>query len=139
MRRLVALATVLALTACSQQNANTRAAEAAADSAAIAWLGLVDAGEYAQSWATSAQVFRNAISQQGWVSRVSAVRDPLGAVKSRRISSSRFRRSLPGAPDGEYVVIQFSTRFEHKAAATETVTPMKEPDGRWHVSGYYIR
>jgi hypothetical protein len=45
---------------------------------------------------------------------------------------------LPGVPDGEYVVIQFSTVLEKKAAATETVTPMKGPDGHWRVSGYYI-
>jgi hypothetical protein len=46
---------------------------------------------------------------------------------------------MPGAPDGEYSVIQFATSFRHKAAATETVTLMKDSDGRWRVSGYYIR
>jgi hypothetical protein len=53
--------------------------------------------------------------------------------------SAKFARSLPGAPDGEYVVIQFTTSFDGKAVATETVTPMKDPDGHWRVSGYYIR
>jgi hypothetical protein len=46
---------------------------------------------------------------------------------------------LPGAPDGEYVVFQFDTQFEHKRAAVETVTPMRDPDGSWRVSGYFIR
>jgi hypothetical protein len=36
-------------------------------------------------------------------------------------------------------VIQFSTSFERKGAATETVTPMKDADGQWRVTGYYIR
>jgi hypothetical protein len=45
---------------------------------------------------------------------------------------------LPGAPDGEYVVIQYETSFEKKAFAIETVTPSFEKDGIWRVSGYYI-
>ncbi len=47
--------------------------------------------------------------------------------------------SLPGAPDGNYVVIQFKTTFEHKAQAVETVTPMLENDGVWRVTGYFIK
>ena len=73
------------------------------------------------------------------MSKAAAVRGPLGAVKSRRVSSSQSTHSLPGAPDGDYVVIHFATSFEHKAEATETVTPMKDPDGHWRVVGYYIR
>jgi hypothetical protein len=110
-----------------------------AQSAALAWLALVDAGNYAQSWSTAAAYFKNALPQSEWVSKVGAVRGPLGAVTSRREASSRATSSLPGAPDGEYVVIHFTTSFEHKAEATETVTPMKDPDGHWRVVGYYIR
>lgn len=62
-----------------------------------------------------------------------------GAMKSRSVMSANFRRTLPGAPDGNYVVIRFAASFEHKAGATETVTPMEDPDGQWRVSGYYIR
>ena len=47
--------------------------------------------------------------------------------------------SLPGAPDGEYVVIQFDTSFTNKKVAVETVTPMKDEDGIWRVSGYYVK
>jgi len=46
---------------------------------------------------------------------------------------------VPGAPDGEYVVLRFETSFENKAKAIETVTPMREKDGTWRVSGYYIK
>ena len=47
--------------------------------------------------------------------------------------------SIPGAPDGEYVVIQFKTSFENKKSGIETVTPMLDKDGKWRVSGYYIK
>ncbi|MGH7422575.1 MAG: DUF4019 domain-containing protein [Candidatus Methylomirabilales bacterium] len=46
---------------------------------------------------------------------------------------------MPGAPDGHYVVIQYETSFEKKASAFETITPMREKDGKWRVAGYYIR
>jgi hypothetical protein len=45
----------------------------------------------------------------------------------------------PWAPDGSYVVLQFETRFEHKAAAVETVTSMLDRDGVWRVAGYFVR
>lgn len=111
----------------------------AAEVAAQAWLALLDAGNYSQSWSTAAKHFRDSIAESQWASRISAVRNPLGAVKSRSISSAKLEHSLPGAPDGDYVVIRFATSFEHKADATETVTPTKDADGEWRVSGYYIR
>jgi hypothetical protein len=47
--------------------------------------------------------------------------------------------SLHGAPDGEYLVIQFETSFSNKKSAIETVTSMLEKDGNWRVSGHYIK
>lgn len=52
---------------------------------------------------------------------------------------STYTKKLPGAPDGEYVVIQYESSFEHKQSAVETVTPMLDKDGKWRVSGYYIK
>jgi hypothetical protein len=111
----------------------------AAEAAAQTWLGLVDAGDYRNSWLASAKIFRDAVPQSQWVTRIATVRGPLGAVKSRRPSTVRIAHSLPGVPDGEYVVIEFSTSVEHKVRATETVTPMKDTDGHWRVSGYFVR
>ena len=110
-----------------------------AQTAALAWLALVDAEKYGQSWSEAALLFRSAVMQVDWVNAVTAVRAPLGALKSRTLKSANFTRSLPGAPDGEYVVIQFDSQFEHKASAAETVTPMRDKDGIWRVAGYYIK
>jgi hypothetical protein len=35
-------------------------------------------------------------------------------------------------------VIQYATRFE-RANVVETVTPMRDKDGSWKVSGYYVK
>jgi hypothetical protein len=53
--------------------------------------------------------------------------------------SAKYTRTLPGAPDGEYVVIQYSAAFEKRQSAVETVTPMFDRDGKWRASGYYIK
>jgi hypothetical protein len=113
--------------------------EAAAESAALAWLSLVDAGNYAQSWSAASTLFRQKVPESQWQSAAAGARAPLGSLKSRKVQSATLKNSLPGAPDGEYVVVQFASSFEHKASAIETVTPMKDVDGKWHVSGYYIK
>jgi hypothetical protein len=49
-----------------------------------------------------------------------------------------YRTSLPGAPDGEYVVMQFNTSYTQKKSAVETVTMVLDKDGKWHVAGFFI-
>jgi hypothetical protein len=107
--------------------------------AAENWLALIDKGEYAESWKEAAEYFKTAVSQDQWVNSLQAVRKPLGKLNSRTVKSKTYKTSLPGAPDGEYVVLQFTTSFENKKSALETVTPMKDKDGRWRVSGYFIK
>jgi hypothetical protein len=113
--------------------------EAAAESAALSWLGLVDSGNYSGSWSRASSFFRQKVSESQWQGAASSTRLPLGALKSRTLRSATLKSALPGAPDGQYVVIQFDSSFEHKVSAVETVTPMLEADGKWRVSGYYIR
>ncbi len=111
----------------------------AAVAAAEEWLTMVDDGKYVQSWKEAAQYFKNAVKQEQWEQSLQAVRNPLGKLISREVKSKTYTTSLPGAPDGEYVVIQFKSSFENKKSAIETVTPMMDKDAKWRVSGYYIR
>lgn len=113
--------------------------ETAAVSAAEKWLATVDAGEYSASWKEAAKFFRNAVKPEQWEQSMEAVRKPLGKLLSRKVQTKVYKTSLPGTPDGEYVVIQFETSFENKRTSIETVTPMMDKDGKWRVSGYYIK
>jgi hypothetical protein len=103
------------------------------------WISGIDAGKYSQSWKDAAGFFQTAITEGAWVSALEGVRNPLGAVKSREIRDLRKVNALPGAPDGEYFVIQFDTSFASKDKAVETVTFMLEKDGTWKAVGYFIR
>lgn len=107
--------------------------------AAEAWLSLVDEGWYIKSWREGATYFKDAVSQGQWLQSMVAFRKPLGKTLSRKLTSARYTTTLPGAPDGDYVVIQYQTSFENKLSAIETVTPMIDKDGSWKVSGYYIK
>ena len=113
--------------------------EEVAGQRADAWLALVDQGKYDQSWEEAARLFKGAVTKEKWREAASAVRAPLGKLVSRKLKSRQHSKTLPGAPDGEYVVIQYDSSFENKTEAVETVTPMLDPDGVWRVSGYYIR
>jgi len=117
------------------EDASVKTAEAAAS----AWLALVDAGNYAASWREASSLFKKQVNEEQWKSAVASARQPFGALVSRRLKSAKFLTSLPGAPDGEYVVLDYDTSFEKKKEAFERVTPMKDTDGVWRVSGYYVR
>ena len=112
--------------------------EEAAKRAALDWLALVDAMQYEASWEEAASLFKAQVSTTEWVKAVAAARRPFGELGARKLLSATYATSLPGAPDGEYVVLQFQTAFENKAQAVETVTPMFE-GAQWRVSGYFIR
>ena len=139
MKLTVAICATLLLAVTAAAATNTETPEGAAESAALAWLGLIDAGDYAQSWRSAASSFRQRISESQWETAAASARTPFGALKSRALRSATPKSTLPGAPDGQYVVIQFVSSFEHKATAIETVTPMMDADGKWRVSGYYIK
>jgi hypothetical protein len=110
-----------------------------AKAVAASWLVLLDAGQYADTWTQSASMFQAAVTQENWVNVVKPMRAPLGAVTSRTFKTAQFTRSMPAVPDGEYVVIQYNTVFENKAGAVETITPMRDKDGKWRISGYFVR
>ncbi len=106
---------------------------------AAAWLELVDRGDGRGSWETAASTFRSAVTPNGWSDQLGAARGPLGALTSRVLAVEQFMNGLPGAPPGEYAVQQYHAVFDGLHAVTETLTLVREADGRWRVVGYYIR
>jgi len=108
------------------------------DSAATSWLKLIDTGNYDASWQTASSLFQNAVSQTDWSKSIKAVRTPLGPVTKRLLASSKETTTQPGAPDGHYRILSYSTSFANKHSAVETLTLMQETDGSWRSAGYFI-
>ena len=133
----LSLAAIVSLSGCN--SASNPQAETAAVTAANTWLALVDTEKYSESWDEAAQFFKGAVEKEQWIQAMQSGRKPFGQNISRELNSKNYRTSLPGAPDGEYVVIQFKASFENKKSAIETITPMLDKDGQWRVSGYFMK
>jgi hypothetical protein len=107
--------------------------------AAEAWLALVDQGKYDESWTNSAAFFRSKVPQAAWKKQIESARALFGKFEKRRLKINHALTSLPGAPEGKYVLIQYDASFEKDKHLVETVTPMLDPDGKWRISGYFIK
>jgi hypothetical protein len=133
------LALPAAGTEAPEKQAGSEDAEKASQPGAEAWLALVDADNYAESWKQAAAIFKQALTADQWESAVKSVHSQTGKLVSRKLRTSEFTSSLPGAPPGEYVILKYDAIFENLKTATETVVPMKEKDGSWRVSGYFVK
>jgi hypothetical protein len=128
---------IISIIGCSPSS-NTEAENAALKSVK-AWLMLVDSEKYEESWDKAAGFFKGAVPKEQWRKSMQSARKPFGKNISRKVQSKLYLTSLPGAPDGEYVVIKFDSSFENKKKAIETVTPTLDKDGEWRISGYYMK
>ncbi len=128
---------VIAAVGCS--SSKTAEQETAAIASSGNWLAVIDNGQYADSWDDAADYMKNIMTKDKWEAVIKSVREPLGKVESRVVRGKTYTTQVPGAPDGEYVVIEYNTDFENKKGAIETVTPKLEADGTWKVSGYFVK
>ncbi len=139
MKRILSTA-LLGLLLCSAAFAQNEAEKRkAAEQSAQDWLALVDHGNYGQSWEEAASFFQSKVTKADWQHALQQVRLPLGAAGNRSLMGSMYETDLPDAPKGEYVVIQYKTEFAGKNQFIETITPMLDKDGKWRVSGYFIK
>ena len=137
--RISAFTFLLIILATSSAVAFAQKPEDLAPQSAEKWLALVDSGNDAESWQQAASLFKAHVTKDQWSSMIASARDPLGKLLSRKLKNAQYTKTLPGLPDGDYVVVQYDASFEHKQSAVETVTPMLDKDGQWRVSGYFIK
>lgn len=121
------------LAAQTQTSTNVGLSQPASAASAREWLALIDARNWNDSWHQAGSMFRSQISQQGWAATIAPVRNPLGAPTSRSIGKVTKTTSLPGAPSGEYELLEFQTNFLRTAAVQSKplFLPKKLPIGVW--------
>ena len=138
MKRILSIA-MLALLMCSTTFAQDHTAkQEAAKQSAQSWLALMDRGDYGASWQEASPFLQSKISKTDWETALKQARAPLGVAGSRTLLVAEFQTDLPNAPKGAYV-IQYKTEFVGKGPFVETITPMLDNDGKWRVSGYFIK
>ena len=139
MNRRTSLALLLAFPTLPSVLLAASEVDAATRTAAAEWLQRIDTANYSASWEAAASMFKAAVSVQAWEKAAQSVCGPLGAVRKRTERSASPTNSLPGVPEGKYVVVQYDTAFENKPAAVETLTLAQDRDGSWRVAGYFIK
>ena len=137
MKALRSAALVLALAfavhAPAQEEVDVKPALASAE----AWVALLDAGRYGEGWDQTTLALQDAIPRPSWEISMVASREKLGQMLGRKLRSATFTRGK--APENDYVVIEYDTRFEQRPFTVEVVTPLRGADGAWKVSNYIIR
>lgn len=117
----------------------TAAQEEAGRLAAQGWLLLLDRRDWGTAWDGSSAVFRQNVPLPNWMDAIPKLRDPFGGLVERTVADVGYRTTLPGRPDGEYVTVIFVSKFAKKDGVEEMVTTVREPDGRWRVTGYQTK
>ena len=103
------------------------------------WLALIDAGKAGDAWDLSSKQLKSAVTRAKFVDGIRDARKSLGKLEGR--TPERFARShqLPGAPDGDYVIIQYTARFPKGKQLQEQLVWTIEDCDVWRVAGYYYR
>ncbi|MGI9101004.1 MAG: DUF4019 domain-containing protein [Terriglobales bacterium] len=124
---------VPAATEKKQQEAITAASKAAAG-----WLSLLDFGKYNQAWDASSQIFKAQVKREEWNKSIVGLRAPMGKAGARNATAVGYQTKWAHAPDGQYVLIEYNTKFQN-GSATEMIALALEKDGAWRVGGYSIK
>ena len=134
---LAALAAALAAPAHADEQADRNAALTAATQKAQQWLEAMDARRYDEGWKDSAAVVKEGRTEQGWIREVSGAREALGKPVMRELKRAEFTTQVRGAPQGEYVVAVFLTKFSNIPPALETIL-LSHEDNDWRIGGYAV-
>jgi hypothetical protein len=132
----VSMLLALVLAACDSPT--TTLHEEVARNAAEQWLATSDGGDHAGAWETAAPLFRGGMRKEVWEANQKAFYDQLGTPDRRDLIAAKYTASVPGAPEGEYVLIQYRRPVRAGGPVVETLT-MKRFGEEWRTAAYYIQ
>ena len=127
-----------AVTKAPETKSNPEAEQKALESSAK-WLKIVDAGDYGKSWDEFSKTYQSKVTKEQMNTSLSTVLKPLGKLLKREVISKKYMTALPALPDGEYVLIRYSSSFEKKKMAIETILSVLDADKVWRVGTYLIK
>jgi len=123
-----------------QQPANDphEADEVAAQRQALGFLGYLDQGRYADSYAYTGMLIRTQVDRAKFAVQIEKARTGTGVMQARELMDANYSTTVAGAPEGQYVVLHYHTSFANRPDTVETLT-LAFAKGYWRVSGYYIK
>lgn len=105
---------------------------------ALDFLQLLDDGKYAESWQSAAVLMQGKVTEKEWVEKLTKARDLSGALAQRERKSASYSTEAKDSPDGEYIMLTYTSSFKKAADVSEYVTVMLE-GSRWKVAGYFMQ
>ena len=116
--------------------------------AARQWLALIDAGDWAGSYAATGQSFKDLNTLEVWAKVASETQPQFGKAEARTVTSveanggadsgrTLMSEEFVPAPPMGYQMVKFQTNFTNTPDAVETLTLVQE-GGTWKVVGYVI-
>jgi hypothetical protein len=146
MRRIILMAAVIVAVAgmaaalsAQQVSADPHTAEEqAAERQALGFLGYLDNGRFADSYAYTGMLIRSQLDREVFASQVEKARTGTGALQARELIDAGYSTTVPGAPEGQYVVLHYRSSFANRPDTVETLT-LAMAKGYWRVDGWYIK
>lgn len=123
------------ITACTGEENSTNESP---QSAAEAFLALIDQDKYQEPWAEVSSWLRSNSNAIEWAEHAGRIREPLGVVSHRAFISVELEDALEDMPEGNYAFVIFDTTLENSNSASEVVALMLEDDSTWRVIEYQI-
>jgi hypothetical protein len=114
------------------------AEEQAAQRQALGFLGYLDQGRFADSYAYTGTLIRAQLDRDAYAAQIEKTRAGVGALLGRDPIDAGYTTTVAGAPAGQYVVLHYHSNFAGRGEAVETLT-LAFAKGYWRVSGYYIK
>ena len=112
--------------------------ELAAQRQALGFLGYLDQGRFADSYAYTGMLIRAQLARDAFSTQIQQTRVGTGALQSRELIDAGYTTTVSGAPEGQYVVLHYHASFANRQDAVETLW-LSLAKGYWRVVGYNIK
>lgn len=110
-----------------------------ASAAAVAFLDLLDNGNFEEAWRQSATYMRSDIPLETWLEQLDQIRGQAGLLLERSQTDFNYtKEQIEGIPEGEYISFFYASRFHNYSTARERITLYFEAGTSWRVAGYFI-
>lgn len=124
------------------QQAQVQKQDAEMTAAALQVARLIDANRAGEAWKGASAVAKKSVTEQAFVSQLTADRQRLGALASRGQPVVTRVKYAAGAtvPEGLYINVSFPTRFANSAQPVRELVSFRFDEDRiWRLAGYSVR
>jgi hypothetical protein len=110
-----------------------------ATTAAMDFFQLIDKADYEAARKEGATLLKERETLIGWIDKLNGVRNSLGPAIDRKQIAVVYTTTAKDSPEGEYVMLTFTSQYQKKIAVTETVIVMLDKNRGWRVAGYFFK